>query len=124
MAKRTLMAGSMLTFLATCFACQHDSDENRKSESPMLVDRTPELKERVARLEEKVEKLSQTLQILAKGSGQTLERLREMTLTGMIMKRDEMIERAFREDPEGMESMITRMRDAIMNPKAGTNERS
>jgi tape measure domain-containing protein len=31
----------------------------------------------------------ETLQILAKGSGQTLERLREMTWTGMIKKRDE-----------------------------------
>lgn len=58
----------------------------------------------------------ETLKILAKGSGQTVERLREMTLTGMIKKRNDMIERAFREDPEGMESMIAGMRDAIMNP--------
>lgn len=58
----------------------------------------------------------ETLQILAKGSGQTLDRLREMTWTGTIKKRDEMIEQAFREDPEGMESRITRMRNAIMNP--------
>jgi hypothetical protein len=66
-----------------------------------------------------------TLQILAKGSGQPLERLREMTRTGMIKKRDEMIEQAFREDPEGMESMIARMRDAIMKPSQSVmNERS
>lgn len=56
----------------------------------------------------------ETLQTLAKGTGLTLERLREMTRTGMIKKRHEMIEQAYREDPEEIESMIARMHDGVL----------
>lgn len=48
----------------------------------------------------------ETLQILAMGSGQTLERLRQMTWAGMIKRRNEIIEQAFMDDPEGMELMV------------------
>jgi hypothetical protein len=56
----------------------------------------------------------EALGILAKGTGQPLQRLREMTWAGAMGRLDKIVA----ENPEAVELMIARMRDALKKPTA------
>jgi hypothetical protein len=59
----------------------------------------------------------EVLEILSRGSALPIERLREMTMTGMFQRANVLFEEEYRRDPEGFECRLKRMEDASIEAK-------